>query len=157
MLHDSGELCVVILSWQKSYGDYMSREHWHLQEKEGCGLFFPFLYNPKTPEDTCYLRVLSRCENWFEETLFLTALCLVVDCYNSKVCHSFNFSFKTCFELAAYFLCFSQCCKFCAVKGRKLTGGRATFPSCVYKRISHKDFGAVVCSALSTGLYHILK
>lgn len=85
--------------------------------------------------------------------VFLTALCLVGDCYNCKVCHSFHFSFKT----AADFLCLDQSCKFCTLKGRKLTGERAAFPSCVYERISHKAFGAVVCSAVSIGLYHVLR
>lgn len=64
VLHDSGELCVAILLWQKSHRGYMSREHWRLQEKEGCGLFFAFLYNLKTPEDACYFCVSSHWENW---------------------------------------------------------------------------------------------
>lgn len=119
-------------------------------------LFFSFLYNLKTPERVPATSVFCHTGK-IEVMLLFTALCLVVDCCNCKVCHSFNLSIKTCFELAAYFLRLGQRCKFCAVKGRKLTGGREAFPSCVCKRISHKDFGAVACSALSTGLYHILK
>lgn len=104
------------LSWQKYYRVYMSRE----QEKAGCGLFYPFLYDLKTPENTCYLCVLGKLG--FEIMLFLTALCLVADCCISKVCHSFNFSFKTRLEVATYFLCLGQRCNFCAVKGKTQVG-----------------------------------
>lgn len=90
-------------------------------------LFFPFLCNSKTPEGTCYLCFVTLGKLKFEVTLFLTALCLVVDCYNCKVCHSFNFSFKTCFELAAYFLCLGQRYKFCAMKGRNSQVGEQRF------------------------------
>lgn len=125
---------------------YMSREHWYLQKKEGCGLFFPFLCNSK------HWRLPATfvlcCFGKTEVMLFLTALCLVLDGNNCEVSPVCNFGFKTAFVLTAYFLRLGQRCKFCAMKGGTLTGGRAVFAPVSTKELSRKDFGAFVCSAV---------
>lgn len=87
--------------------------------------------------------------------LFLTVLCLVLDGCNWEVSPVCNFGFKTTFVLTGCFLCLGRCCKFCAMEGGILTGGRTVFPSCVYKRISYKDFVAFVASAFCWSVSHI--
>lgn len=104
--------------WQFCCRNLMSREHWWMQEKEGCGLFFPFLCNLKhwslpAASVLCHFRKT-------EIMLFLAVLCLVLDGYNCEVSPVCNFGFKTTFVLTGYFLCLGQCCKFCAMKGETL-------------------------------------